>query len=165
MTAHGKAYAETLLEETREELTRADAKASLLFAASGVVAGAVLAGIINGKWAPGDLQPWATVTFAVGAGLYAAAVCCLGYAVWPRITHEEATRPAAYFGDIVNYRGSEKRQALRNALERGASNPERTISQLVILSGIVWRKYIGIRMALRCFAMSLSLCAVAVIAG
>src|SRR3954452_18945096 len=84
-------YTEALLKETREELIRADAKASLLFAATGVVLAAVLTGIISGKWNPGDLKAGATGAFILGATAYAVAVISLGYAVWPRITHEEET--------------------------------------------------------------------------
>lgn len=160
-----KEYVEGLLKETREELVRADGKASLLFAASGVALGAILAGVINGKWAPGDLAGWATVVFGAGAAFYVGALCALGYSVWPRVRREDETRPADYFGDIVNYRRIENRPALRKALERGAENPERAISQLVTISVIVWKKYVGIRVALRLFAVSLALCAGAVLAG
>lgn len=158
-------YTDAVLKETREELVRADTKASLLFAASGVVLAAVLAGIINGEWTPGDLEAWATWVFAGGATAYAAAVVALGVAVWPRIQHEEPTRAADYFGDIVNYKGEEKRPALREALRRGAANTERSTSQLVIISGIVWTKYRGIQVAVACFGVSLAACATAVLLG
>lgn len=158
-------YAERILTETREELVRADGKASLLLAASGVVLGVALAAVVNGKWEPGDLASGATVVFAAGAGLYLVAICALGYAVWPRIRREDETRPADYFGDIINYKRPEHRPALRKALERGAENPERAISQLVTISVIVWKKYVGIRVALRLFTVSLLLCAGAVLLG
>jgi hypothetical protein len=46
---------EALLEESREELGRADGKASILFAASGVVVSVLLAGAIARKWDPTEL--------------------------------------------------------------------------------------------------------------
>jgi len=158
-------YTELLLGETREELTRADSRAHLLFAASGVILGAILAGVINGNWRPGDLDTLATIAFGIGTALYVAAIGGLGYAIWPRVRHEEETRPADYFGDIVNYKGKEKRPALREAVKRGAANPDRATSQLLIVSLIVWKKYAGIRAALILFPLSLACCAGAVIFG
>lgn len=158
-------YTERLLAETREELARADSKAQLLFAASGVVLGAILASIANGNWGPGDLVPLATIVFAVGAAAYIIAIVALGTAVWPRIHHEEANKPADYYLDIVNYKGAQKRPALREALTRGAANGERATSQLVIISSIVVTKYNAIRTALVFFAVSLLLCGLAVLLG
>jgi hypothetical protein len=49
-------YATSLLSHAREEIDRADAKASILLAASGVGTGALLAGLIAGTWTPLKLQ-------------------------------------------------------------------------------------------------------------
>src|SRR4051794_39744612 len=113
-------YTAQLLAETREELTRADSKASLLFAAFGVVLGALLAGVISHKWQPADLAPVATVVFWFGAALAVGGVLGLGYAVWPRIVDEKADWPASYYGHIVAY-GSD-REALRAALDKGVKS-------------------------------------------
>src|SRR5262245_8921031 len=49
-------YLVDLLKEAREELARADSKAALLLAATGVAVGALLAGLIGGKWMPFSLD-------------------------------------------------------------------------------------------------------------
>ncbi|MEA2676619.1 MAG: hypothetical protein QOJ81_760 [Chloroflexota bacterium] len=163
--AEAKEYTERLLTETREELVRADTKASLLFAVSGVLLAAFLAGVINGEWTPGDLDKWATGVFALGAVLYLIAVVALGSAVWPRVTHKEAKRSADYFGDIVAYKGQASLESLKAALRRSAENADRPTSQLLIISGIVDTKYAGIRVAIGFFIASFSACTAAILLG
>src|SRR4051812_15883694 len=121
-------YIAKLLAETREELTRADAKASILFAAFGVVVAVVLAGLVSGDWAPADLARLATVVFWVGTGLAVLAFVALGYTLWPRIEHEDLKEAVSYFGHVRAYRKHD-RAALRQALERGAQNDDRAIEQ------------------------------------
>lgn len=136
-------YTAQLLAEAREELSRADAKASLLFAVIGVVFGALLAGLISQNWQPDDLAAGADVVFWFGTVLAVAGAVSLGFAVWPRITHTQPGGPASYFGDVVSY--GEDRDALRAALAAGAENGERNVEQLAVVSNIVWKKYVGIR--------------------
>lgn len=156
-----EAYTGQLLTETREELGRADNKASLLFAVFGVVNGALLAGLIAHNWRPEDLATPATVVFWIGAGCAAAGAASLGFAVWPRTVRHQPGGPASYYGDIVTY--GKDRDALRSALAEAAEGDERTVEQLAVVSAIVWRKYAGIRCALRLFALAALLCAGAAI--
>jgi hypothetical protein len=158
-----EAYTGQLLAETREELGRADNKASLLFAVFGVVNGALLAGLIAHNWRPEDLAAGATVVFWVGAACAAAGAAGLGFAVWPRITRKQPGGPASYYGDIVAY--SKDRNALRAALAEGAEGTDRAVEQLAEISRTVWRKYQGIRFALVMFSVAAALCACVVIFG
>jgi MFS family permease len=156
-------YAAKLLTEAREELTRADAKASILFAAFGVVVAAVLAGLISSDWAPTDLAKTETVIFWIGTALAVLAFVALSYTLWPRIEHKELKEAVSYYGHVRAYR-KEDRVALRKALERGSLS-DRAIDQLVVISDIVWSKFIGIRWAIVLFGAGAVLCAVAVIVG
>lgn len=45
-------YARDLLDDTQEELVRADSKAALILAAAGVAFGALLAGLLSRDWEP-----------------------------------------------------------------------------------------------------------------
>src|SRR4051812_28491924 len=101
-----EAYTAKVLAETREELARADNKAQILLAAFGIVIGAILAGLLSGDWKPERLDHGATELFWVGGGFSIAACATLGWALWPRITHEAADGPASYFGDVLAYKGN-----------------------------------------------------------
>jgi hypothetical protein len=64
-----------MLVEAREELNRADGKASIPLAAFGVAAGVFAAAILGGDWTPRDLnRPWEAIWW-VGCAIFAAAVC------------------------------------------------------------------------------------------
>lgn len=158
-----EAYTGQLLEETREELGRADSKASLLFAVFGVVNGALLAGLIAHNWRPEDLAAGANVVFWIGVACAASGAVSLGFAVWPRVTRQQPGGPASYYGDIITY--GKDRAALRAALAKGAEGGDRTVEQLAEVSKIVSRKYAGIRCALGLFALAALLCACAVTLG
>jgi hypothetical protein len=156
-------YSAQLLTETREELNRADSKASLLFAVFGVVLGALLAGLISHKWRPEDLAAGATVVFWAGTALAGIGAASLGFSVWPRIFREQPGGPASYYGDIVTY--GKDRARLRSALAEAATDDDRTVEQLAVVSHIVWRKYVGIRTALLLFLAAALMCAGAALLG
>jgi Family of unknown function (DUF5706) len=155
-------YAGRLLAETREEIARADTKASILFAAFGVVVAAVLAGLVTGDWKPRDLDRAATIVFWVGSGCAAASFIALGYTLWPRIRHEKAQGPASYFGHVVAY---DDLTTLRTALQHGVECSDRTVQQLKVVSDIVWDKFIGIRVAMALYGIGAAACTAAVIFG
>ena len=159
-----QAYIEGMLRETREELVRADNKASILFASGGVILGAILAGILSGDWQPDDLDRGATEVFWLGAAVYVGALIAVGYSIWPRLKHDEAQGAAFYFGDVREI-GKRSRSALREALKRGAETPERATEQLLVISDIVWKKMMGIRATLVLAPFGLTICAGAVIFG
>lgn len=61
--------AKVLLAESREELTRADGKASLLLAALGIGLSAILGAVLAGNWAPFVLaSPWEAIWWTGAAG-------------------------------------------------------------------------------------------------
>jgi hypothetical protein len=155
-------YLADLLEDTREELTRADYKAGLLLAATGVVVGALLAGLISRSWTPFELDArvswlwWAGVSFA-GLGMYS-----IASAVYPRIHRRGVPHPQspAYFGDVAAY---DNVGAFRQAIEQVPNERERLIDQTFLLSHVVQRKYILLRRGLRCLLMAILACAASVI--
>lgn len=159
-----RAYIAGMLRETREELVRADNKASILLASGGVILGAILAGILSGDWQPANLDRGATEVFWLGAALFVGALIAVGYSIWPRLKHDEAQGAAFYFGDVREI-GQRSRSALREALKRGAETPERATEQLLVISDTAWTKMMGIRTALVLAPLGLAICVGAVIFG
>jgi uncharacterized MAPEG superfamily protein len=164
VTVTTEEYTRQLLKETREEIVRADTKITTLFASYGVVVVAVLAGIIGGDWKPADLADGATEVFIGGAAFAAVAFSALIVGLWPKTTHKHETGPANYFGDVLAYKNKPDDQ-LKTALELGARSNNRERKQLVIVSGIVQRKYTAVQVAIVTFAIALALCCGAVIFG
>jgi Family of unknown function (DUF5706) len=142
-------YATSLLSNARGEIDRADAKASILLAASGVAAGALLAGLIAGTWTPLKLQvgiQWAWWTGVVEAAI---GIGCLALAVYPREYKDDSGIPWAvqYYGDVLAYPTTTRLVA---ALNRSAeTNVERIADQLRHVSWIVHYKYRLIRWGMR----------------
>lgn len=132
------AFVEGLLDETREEISRADSKASILLASAGVTAavltGAVAAGDIRFAGARGIVQVMAvSAALALSAGL-----ALLGAAVMPQVGKPERGR-ARYFMEHAQYDGADD---LREALEHeSVDRAGRHLAQLLALSRIVRRKY------------------------
>lgn len=142
-------YATSLLGNAREEIDRADAKASILLAASEVVAGALLAGLIAGRWTPLKLQ--AAVQWAWWLGLVESAIgiWCLALAVYPRERKNDSEIPetVAYYRDVLAYPTNIQLVA---ALNRSAeTNIDRIADQLRNVSWIVSHKYRLIRWGMR----------------
>lgn len=149
-----------MLAECREEVTRADGKASILLAVAGVVFGVIAAAMLAGSWSPHQLDVVYQVAWWVGGGLAAAGTFELCLAVWPRITHKLGAS-VTYFNDIALLGDISK---VRAALEGGSSD-ERTLTQLVAISGLARRKYIHIRRAMALLGLGGTLILVAVIGG
>jgi Family of unknown function (DUF5706) len=142
-------YATSLLGNARDEIDRADAKASILLAASGVVAGALLAGLIAGSWTPLKLQ--AAVQWAWWLGLVESAIgiWCLALAVYPRERKNDSEIPGtvAYYRDVLAYPTTIQLVA---ALNRSAETSiDRIADQLRNVSWIVSFKYRLIRWGMR----------------
>lgn len=138
-------YTTSLLSSAREEIDRADSKASILLAASGVATGALLAGLMAGNWTPLELQ--ATIQWAWWLGVFEAAigVFFLALAVYPReqINDSGFSWSVVFYGDVLAYRSTTQ---LVGALERSAETRiERMADQLRRVSAIVNRKYRLIR--------------------
>lgn len=155
------AQANTVLAAAREELTRADGKASLLLAVIGVVMGALLAALLAGSWDPSQLSNAVEWLWWLGVLAAVAGVAALGFAVYPR-TRPKGLRPTmiAYFGDVVATPASD----LEALLEETAKSPrDGALDQLRQVSGIVHRKYQAIRVALWALAGGAIACGVAVL--
>lgn len=150
-------YAKELLAKSREELVRADTKASLLLAASGIAIGALLNGLLGGKWSPSDLDNKIEWLWWLGVVAAAVAVCSLASAIYPR-TRRAGAKPAlvAYYGDVVLLPRSELEDAMRVTPSRINAA---LVDQVYQVALIVDRKYRLIRTALWSFAFAASLCA------
>lgn len=177
-----EAFAEVLLDEGREELVRADGKASILLGAGAIVFAALLAGALAGTWTPYKLHhhPAAEVVFWIGLGIGMLGLILLGWAVLPKTRHTGRRETLAYFGHVVMFR--ENRYAVRWETRRdrdrrgkaklksairaaSAGRFDRTVDQVWTISHIVDRKYRLIRWALLAFGVSTVFCIGAVIAN
>src|SRR5262249_3158477 len=154
-------YLADLLADTREELTRADTKAALILAATGVAIGALLAGLFGGKWTPFDLDSKIQWLWWLGVASTALGVFSIAAAVYPHIRRHGAVHPGvpAYYGDVVAY---ENIDTFRHAIEKAPKPKDRLIDQTFVVSRIVQRKYILLRRGLRCFLLAIVACIAAV---
>ncbi|MFJ2305785.1 Pycsar system effector family protein [Streptomyces sp. NPDC087787] len=94
--------AQRLLAELRDEIARADTKASVLVAALGMTAG-VFTGLVAGKdWSPSSLSGPGTALWWAGTAALALSLVALVLAVLPRFRSGSWAqgRPLCYFGDI-----------------------------------------------------------------
>jgi MFS family permease len=156
-------YLEDLLDDTREELARADSKAALLLAATGVVVGALLAGLFAGKWTPFDLGIRIEWLWWLGVCAAAAGIFAIAGAVYPRLRPRGAPPPPGaptYFGDVTTYKDID---AFRRAIEQAPNPKERLIDQTFVLSRIAWRKYVLLRLGLRLLLLAILACGIAVL--
>ncbi len=129
-------YATSLLSGIKEEIDRADAKASIMLASSGVAAGALLAGLIAGTWTPLELGATVQWLWWLGVAEAAAGICCLGWVVYPRrsTSDSESLQAVGYYGDVLDFRTTAELVA---ALDRSAAtNIERTADQIRQVSKI-----------------------------
>lgn len=153
--------ARLLLTESREELTRADGKASLLLAALGIGLSAILGAILAGNWTPFDLERPLQGVWWAGAFLAGAAVVCLAVAVWPRVTHKSGPSGVTYFGEAAAFETVAK---LTAALKRTETDPvARTVLQLHVIARRADHKYAFIRYALIALGLSITLALAAAI--
>jgi MFS family permease len=155
-------YLADLLEDTREELTRADSKAALLLAATGVAVGALLAGLLGGRWSPFTLDNRVEWIWWLGVAFAASGIFWMAAAVYPRIHRRGALHPEvpAFYGDVARYADID---AFRQAIEPPPDPETRLLDQTFLVSGIVQRKYVLLRRGLRLLLASILACAGAVL--
>lgn len=161
LSGDGRELTAKLLAETREELVRADGKAQILLAATGVVIGVVAGGIVAGDWKPGDLACGAELLWWIGAGSAAVGVLALVYAIWPRVGTGASDR-ARYFADVRVHGDCD---SLIPVLEKEAQRENRDAEQLFSIASIVGKKYAAVKMAIIALALAVVLTAFAAIVG
>jgi Pycsar effector protein len=155
-------YLASLLEDARDELNRADSKASLLLAAIGVIIGALIAGLAGSKWTPMRLETGAQAVWWAGVAAAAAGVVWIAASVYPRIHQPETLYPGmpAYYGDVAAYQDV---NAFRDAISRAPEARERLINQTYVVSKIVQWKYVLLRRGLLSISAAIIACMLAVI--
>jgi hypothetical protein len=131
-------YVRRILSESREEVSRADTKASTVLAGAGIVVGIVLTGLVTGDVSlAGSRWYVGTIACAGGASLLAG-VALLGAAVYPR-TGQPADGHARWFAEIERYKDDDT--GLLAAIETDRNDGMRDLHQAVNLSEIVVKKY------------------------
>lgn len=156
-------YAESMLVRAHAEIDRADAKASILLAASGVVVGALLAGLIAGTWTPLRLPGTVQWLWWLGVATAASGIWCLAWAVYPRREVRESAIPWAvgYYVDVLAFSSTAE---LVTALRRSAdTNVDRVAEQLRQVSRIAHRKYFFIRCGMRLLFLAVMTTSAAVV--
>jgi hypothetical protein len=130
--------AELLLSQAREELIRADGKASLLLAAAGIAISAVAGAGLNGAWGPSYLDLGGQWVWWIGVVLEAAGMVRLGQAVYPRTRRRGPTTLLGYYADVARISPDELDKALQLDL---AAKRALILDQLGAISVIVVNKY------------------------
>lgn len=115
---HALSRARSLHKDAREELGRADTKATTLLSVAGLFLGALSVGAIAGNWTPAALKIPAEPAFWLALALAAWGEVRLLRAVLPRVDHDKAYTEARYFGHVVQMRD---REQLRACLEKAAT--------------------------------------------
>jgi hypothetical protein len=148
-TEAAESAAAEILTAAREELTRADMKASLLLAAGGIAVSPFLTAILSNAWRPSRLSSINESFWWLGVAAVCIGLASLGVAVYPRVRAKGFDRDTvSYYGDVVAAPVSE----LQARLERAVSVDKAIVyDQLWQISRIVTHKYLAIRLALLAF--------------
>jgi hypothetical protein len=160
----GRDLASTLLSETRAELVRADSKAQILLATTGVAVGVVLAALIKGEWSPSQLSGLGLWLWWIGVAALVGGVIALGFAVFPRHVGTKHRERVTYFGDVARFNEAQERELLA-ALQRESERANRATEQLLRLSKVVQQKYQAIQLAIWFLGLAILLCSVGPIVG
>ncbi len=166
-TSHGPEVelARRLLTETREEISRADAKASVLLGMVSAVGGALIGVLAGQQWWPGQLSAPSRVLWWVGCAGWAAALVLLLAAVVPRNVRSpwRPGMPLSYFGDVRRTGGG---AALREALREAAADPLPSLmAVLTVTSRIAVVKHRCVHTGVLCFAAATLLAPTAALLG
>jgi hypothetical protein len=133
------AMASDLLKETREEIGRADAKASTILGSVVIVLGLFVAAGLAGNWDPLRLSPFAAGMWWIGVVLASTGVVLLAACIYPNVSNQLTKQVLGYFGHINLYA---TRDELITALRDHGERPlDRLGDQLFVLSRIARRKY------------------------
>ena len=143
----------TQLVETREEISRADSKASTLLAGAGVAVGAIVAGLIAGDISIGSMPLLVVVLSAAAAVAVVAGLTAIGAAIWPHCGKPEPGR-ARYFAEAAAH---DTLGELREAIERDLQEGDRLLHQVHGLSRRVLAKYTHLRRGMALLASGIAL--------
>jgi hypothetical protein len=152
-------YAAELLTQAREELNRADAKASILLAGVGVALGAVVGTIVTKGWSPFQLPIYRAFVWWAGAAAIAAGSVALLAAVYPRRRQlgESCGAGVRYFGYYFDVAGARSAAEVAATIRQSAARElELVAEQLLQVSLIVDRKYRLVRWAMWMLAAGVS---------
>jgi len=151
-----------MLDESREEITRADTKASFLLALYGAVQVVFLTALAAGDWNPSKLGSRLGWLFWLGWLLALAGLYTVGLSVYPRVgnRHQDCI---AYFGHVAECETiGEMREALIKSTSRAVSRDE---EQLWTISRIVRSKYGHIQHSMWLTLAGLLVCGGSVVAA
>ena len=142
----GRFVAERLLATVREDVGRADTKASILL--SGAVA--VPALLVSGHWPPDGTGTAATALLSAGALLWFLGAAALVRAILPRTGTGRAVGDLTYFGDLLT---ADDPDLLVARVASAGRDPVRwLLVQSVDVSTILAAKYRWIRRGVACMA-------------
>ncbi|MEU9852612.1 Pycsar system effector family protein [Streptomyces sp. NPDC047974] len=163
----GRRTAERLLAELRLEAARADTKGSVLVAAQGMAAAALVGVLAVRGWHPTQLAALGQVMWWTGAACFLVSLIALLMAVVPRYRAVDWTpgAPLTHFADI---RGAARhgRAALEEALRETDRSPDSAVlTSLIENSRIVSIKYGWLRAGMAGFTVALVLLPGALLTG
>jgi hypothetical protein len=155
-------YTRALVRETSDEIGRADSKAAMLLAGGGVLVGTGTSAAVADAARLSHLSAEVRITLWIAVIAVAVALVFLAMAAYPRTRNERRAQGAiAYFGDVMR---APDLGALRAAIADSVSTHEELIAQkLFVLSRIVARKYLLIKLAFAAFSVALAAGAACVI--
>ncbi|MEU4997570.1 Pycsar system effector family protein [Streptomyces sp. NPDC021622] len=163
--APGARTAERLLDDLRTEIARADAKAAVLVAALGVMAGVFSGLLARREWTPASLSMPASSTWWAGVLALALTLLALLMTVLPRYGTSKWTpgAPLSYFGDIQR---AARSGHLAEALADTELDPTAdAIAALSTTSRIAQRKHQWVRTGLIAFTIAAVLLPVSLLIG
>lgn len=155
--------AEGLVQEARQELAQAEAKAVWLLSAAVIALGAILSGAESGSWSPSTLtSPVAEATLWASLTAAAAGVYWLAMSLLPRFRNDGNKEKLAYFGHAAQFGFDTNdrkviRATLGAALVHAATqtdNLDRLSDRVFDISTIVLSKYRRIRKAIQALGLS-----------
>ncbi|MET9378297.1 Pycsar system effector family protein [Streptomyces sp. NPDC003035] len=159
--------AERLLAELRQESARADTKGSVLVAAQGMAAAALVGVLAVRGWQPTSLSPLGQVVWWVGATCFLASLFSLLMAVVPRY-RARGWRPGLPLTHFADIRAAARRG--QTVLEEALRETDRAPAAAVLVSltensRIVADKYGWLRVGMAGFTASLVLLPGALLVG
>lgn len=150
-----------LLHQAREEVGRADTKASIILGACGVGVAAFLGGVVSDSWKPGVLPNCIEWIWWIGALTFLAGIVASTRCLWPSTKIPNTSMLPSYYQRIAQFDDAE---SLRKTL--GSSDPDEILSeQLLAISRIADAKYRYLQFSLGAVTVGGIVVTVAVVLG